>query len=113
MSRVFVENVAAAGTSLLTVVAPKYCCWTSAMAAVSSGASYLAWVHPMRPYLFVLSFVLIGYSFYKVYRTSSSKETAKGQCQVCEQEKTSFLQSKGFTWLVAVAVTVMFLINYL
>ncbi|MEQ9424060.1 MAG: hypothetical protein RJQ09_06570 [Cyclobacteriaceae bacterium] len=114
MSRAYVENVAAAGTSFLTIVAPKFCCWTSAMAALSNGASYLAWVHPMRPYLFAISFVLVGYSFYKAYHPTNSKtKRTDDQCQACQKKETHFLHTKGFTWMVALSVVLMFLINYL
>jgi len=108
MKRPNIRNTAAVSASLLTIVAPKFCCWSSAIAAVSGGASYLAWVYPMRPYLFGLSFVFIGYSFYKAYRPKKEETT---DC-VCNKGKSNFLTSKRFTWLTAVFVFTMFIVSY-
>lgn len=112
MNRVSIENLTAAGSSLLTIVAPKFCCWTSAMAALASGSSYLAWVHPMRYYLFIFSFLLLGYSFFKLYNNTDAKKGDK-QCRVCRKNKVPYLHSKFFTWLATVLVVVIFLVNYL
>ena len=109
MKRPTIQNTVAVGASLLTVVAPKFCCWSSAIAAISGGASYLAWVYPMRPWLFALSFASVGYSFYKTYKP---KKADTPEC-VCDQQKVSFLKSKLFTWLVAIFVTGMFIVSYL
>jgi len=102
-------NIAAGGMSLLTVVAPKFCCWSSAIAAMGAGASYLAWVHPMRPYLFGLSFIAVGYSFYKTYKSKKGDQTA---C-TCDRKRNGFSGSKWFTWITAILVLVAFLINYI
>lgn len=99
------ENAVAVGASFLTIVAPKFCCWSSAIAAISGGVSYLAWVHPMRPYLFGLS----GYSFYKAYRPKNEEYT---RCE-CDAGTSNLLASKLFTWLVAVFVLAMFLVSYI
>jgi len=112
MSRLHTENVLAVGTSFLTIVAPKFCCWSTALAAVSSGASYLAWVYPMRSYLFALSFVLIGYSFYKRRQLTLRSNPKKTGCQVCKKSNETFLQSRSFIWLSTLFVLVMFLISY-
>ncbi len=95
------------GASFLTIVAPKICCWSSAVAAISGGTSYLAWVYPMRPWLFALSFLSLGYSFYKI-----SKKRNENDCGVCDNEKINFFNSKNFTYLVTVFVVIMFIISY-
>jgi len=112
MSRLHSENVLAVGSSILTMVAPKFCCWSTALAAMSSGASYLAWVYPMRPYLFALSLVLIGYSFYKRHQLTLKSNLKMTGCQVCQKSNETFLQSRNFIWLSAFFVLVMFLISY-
>ena len=61
------QDSIATGTSLLTFLAPKVCCWNGAIAAISSGSSYLAWVYPLRPYLFGLAFLSLAYGFYREY----------------------------------------------
>jgi len=62
----------------------------------------------MRPYLFGLSFVFIGYSFYKAYKPRHEENT---DC-VCNKQKSGFLTSKLFTWLTAVFVSIMFILSY-
>lgn len=103
-----IQNTVAVGASFLTAMAPKFCCWSSAIAAVSGGASYLAWVYPMRHWLFALSFASVGYSFYKAYKP---RKADNPEC-VCDQQKVSFLKSKLFTWLVTIFVTIMFIVSY-
>jgi len=101
------EKAVAVGSSMLTIVAPKFCCWSSAIAAVSSGVSYLAWVYPLRPYLWGLSFITLGYSFYKAYKPE------KSTCTSCAVEiKQPFLKSKVFVWITAVVVLLVFILNY-
>jgi len=101
------EKAVAVGSSMLTIVAPKFCCWSSAIAAVSSGVSYLAWVYPLRPYLWGISFITLGYSFYKAYKP---KKSTCGSCTV--ENKRSFLKSKVFVWVTAVVVLLVFILNY-
>ncbi len=99
------EKAVALGASFLTVIAPKFCCWSAAVAALGAGGSYLAWVHPLRPYLWGLSFLMVGVSFYHVYKP------AKTSCSTCKGTKSSFVHSKTFTWVVAILVIVMFTLS--
>jgi mercuric ion transport protein len=113
MHNSYVEKVMAASSSLLVIIAPKFCCWSSALAAVSSGASYLAWVYPVRPYLFIFSFFLAGRSLYKAYQPVHPKKTGEGsECEVCKKDKTHLLKSKQFSWMVAVFVLLMLVLSY-
>jgi len=100
------EKIVALGASVLTIAAPKFCCWSSAIAAVGSGVSYLAWVYPLRPYLWALSFMMLGYSFYKTYKPK------KFSCESCAPSKRSFLQSKLFVWITGIVVLLVFALNY-
>lgn len=102
------EKAVALSSSFLTVIAPKFCCWSSAVTALGAGSSYLAWVHPLRPYLWGLSFLMVGISFYQAYKP------VKSNCSSCVEDvptSFSFIRSKGFTWIVAVLVLVMFIIS--
>ena len=112
MSRVRLENPMAAGTTLLTVIAPKFCCWSTALAAITGGTSYLAWVYPMRPYLFALSFLLVGISFYKSYKPYF-KKSQSDECASCQTENGEVLSPKYLTWLIAIFVFVTFYLSYL
>jgi len=107
MKKLNFESPFALGASFITIVAPKVCCWSSAFTAISGGTSYLAWVYPMRPWLFGLSFLSIGYSYYKISR----KKNENG-CGVCNSVKTSFFTSKNFTYLVTAFVVTMLMISY-
>ena len=99
------EKAVALGSSFLTVIAPKFCCWSSAVTALGAGSSYLAWVYPLRPYLWGLSFLMVGVSFYQAYKP------AKNSCAACAEKKTPMLRSKTFTWIVALLVLVMFILS--
>lgn len=100
------EKAVALGFSFLTVIAPKFCCWSSAMTALWAGTSYLAWVYPLRPYLWGLSFLMVGISFYQAYNP------AKANCSKCvENVPTVFMRSKAITWVVTVLVLVMFILS--
>ena len=102
------EKAVALGSSFLTVIAPKFCCWSSSITALGAGSSYLAWVYPLRPYLWGLSFLMVGISFYQAYKP------VKSSCSSCaEDTQTPFLRSKGFTWIVAVLVLTMFVLSLL
>lgn len=54
--------------------------------------------------------------FYKVYMPSDqSAETEARECcetTTSEATKTSFLKSKGFVWLIALLVAIVFTIEY-
>lgn len=106
------DKVVAVGSSVLTVVAPKFCCWGSAIGAMSSGVSYLAWVYPLRPYLWGISFIMLGFSFYRVYKSSGVHAESGNSCNNCSQEKPTFLQTKSFTWITAIVVVLVFIITY-
>lgn len=100
------EKAVALGSSFLTVIAPKFCCWSSAVTALGAGSSYLAWIYPLRPYLWGLSFLMVGISFYQAYKP------VKSSCSSCSDDtQTRLLRSKGFTWIVAVLVLVMFILS--
>lgn len=104
------QDSVAAGTSALTFIAPKICCWNGAIAALSSGTSYLAWVYPLRPYLFALAFISLGFSFYQKYRPIKMDS---GNCKNCSLEKMGFFRSKLWLWLVTTFVVITFSINYI
>lgn len=112
MKRLNIENPVAIGAALLTIVAPKFCCWSSAIAAISGGVSYLAWVYPIRPYLLSLSILSMGYSFYRAYRPQVKQDRIESEvnCQ-CGTEKSAFFSSKLLTWLTAIFVLVMFVLS--
>ena len=113
------------GSAIVSSLAVMMCCWVPALlvgvAGISSLASYFSWVHSYRQFFFGMALISIGYSFYKVYSPSKQgKETETGECcETAEYEttkseatKTSFLKSKGFVWLIALLVVIVFAIEY-
>lgn len=110
MKGVQFQDSIATGTSLLTFLAPKVCCWNGAIAAISSGTSYLAWVYPLRPYLFGLAFLSLAYGFYREYY---QKKLDKLSCGGCTFEKNRFSKSKLRLWIVTLFVLLTFAINYI
>jgi mercuric ion transport protein len=107
MIKTKLENTVAIGSSILTVIAPKFCCWSSAIAATSTSSSYLAWAYPMRPYLMGLAGISLGFSFYKAYKP----KTSNYNCKVCTSKK-GFFQSKLYLWLILAFVLISFIISY-
>ena len=91
------------------------------VAGITTIASYFSWVHPLRHYFFGIAFLSIGYSFYKVYSPSKRGneteieeccETAECETAKSEATKTNILKSKGFVWLIALLVAIVFAIEY-
>ncbi|SNZ01407.1 hypothetical protein [Flagellimonas pacifica] len=104
------QDSIATGTSLLTFLAPKVCCWNGAIAALSSGTSYLAWVYPLRPYLFGLALLSLVFGFYREYYPKK-KDTLS--CGSCTLDKNRVSRSKLRLWLVTLFVLITFAINYI
>lgn len=104
------QDSIATGTSLLTFLAPKVCCWNGAIAAIGSGTSYLAWVYPLRPYLFGLAFLSLAFGFYREYYP---KKIDGLSCGSCTLENHRFSKSKLRLWIVTLFVLTTFAINYI
>ena len=113
------------GSAIVSSLAVMMCCWVPALLAGVAGittiASYFSWVHPLRHYFFGIAFLSIGYSFYKVYSPSKQGneteieeccETAECETAKSEATKTNILKSKGFVWLIALLVAIVFAIEY-
>lgn len=93
------------GVGLLTTMASSLCCITPVLALVSgtSGvASTFSWLEPFRPYLIVVTVLVLGFAWYQ-----RLKPNKKIDCNCESNEKTSFLQSKLFLGIVTVFSIVM------
>jgi len=112
MGKIKLDNTIAIGSSLLMVVAPKVCCWSAVIAAVSGGSSYLAWVYPMGPYLMGIAGIALSYSFYKAYKPIKDKAPSSSKCSGCNSPKKGFFQSKLYVWLILVFVLGSFAVSY-
>ena len=80
-------------TGVISAIAASSCCIPpviAAVAGISGGASSLAWIEPLRPYLIVFAVLAIGYAWY-----THLKPKTQDDCG-CEVEKPKFYQKRGF-----------------
>ena len=79
------------GAGLVAAAASSLCCIVPVLAilgGLGGIASTFVWLEPLRPYLIVFTVVLLGYSFYKVYKPKNKEEI---ECACEEDEKKSFI----------------------
>lgn len=98
------------GAGLLAAIASSLCCIAPLIAIVggiAGTASSFSWIEPARPFLIGVSIVALGLAFYQAY-----KPVAVDDCNCEVPEKRSFLNSKGFLWMVTVLSILMFSFPY-
>lgn len=108
------------GTSLLTAGVPFLCCWTPAVligiAGFTGVSSNLEWLHPIRPYLYGVSFLSLGFAFYNTYWTSKAGNLGEikdvSECG-CKQSTQNSTKNKWILWITTFLVVIMMVINYL
>lgn len=108
------------GTSLLTAGIPFLCCWTPAiligMAGFTGMSSNLEWLHPLRPFLFGVSFLSLGFAFFTIYKASKVKNSEliedNGECG-CNECTHSSTTNKLILWITTCLVIMMVVANYL
>ncbi len=86
---------------IVSAFAASLCCLPPVLALVgglSGAATGFTWMEPLRPYLITLTVISLGYSFYRVYRTSPQSGCCKNECAT---PGPSFLHSKTFVWLIS------------
>jgi mercuric ion transport protein len=102
------------GAAILTAMLPLACCWgptlVAGIAVLSGAAAELAWLHPYEPWLYAVSFTMLGYSHYKAYKTSKNEAE---NCQNCVTEESSSTNRYATIalWVATGLVMVMFLVN--
>lgn len=100
-----------AGASILSAIAASICCITPVLALISGAsgiASSFSWLEPARPYLLVLTTLVLGFTWYQKLKPRTAEEI---QC-ACEEEKPPFMQTKKFLGIVTVFVFVMMAFPY-
>ncbi|WP_339840209.1 hypothetical protein [uncultured Maribacter sp.] len=114
------RKTALLGTSLFTAGLPFLCCWTPAILIGVAGfmglSSSLEWLHPVRTYLYSISFLTLGIVHYRTYRKSqvSALERSKDTSECgCIQTNKNSTYNKWFLWTTTFLVVIMTLINYL
>jgi copper chaperone CopZ len=98
------------GTGLLTAITASLCCITPVLALIAgtSGiASVFSWIEPFRPYLIVLTVLVLGFAWYQ--KLKPRKEI---DCECETDEKPKFMQSKIFLGSVTVFAFIMLAFPY-
>lgn len=86
--------------ALLASVVASLCCITPVfafLAGVSSIASAFSWLTQFRPYLIGLTLLILAFAWYEKLKKRVKDEM---ECEICEDKKPSFWQSKKFLGLV-------------
>lgn len=106
------------GAGVISAIAASLCCITPVLALIagSSGvASAFSWLEPARPYLIVLTLLVLGFAWYQKLK----QKKVDMEC-VCEENdlpdgkagKPSFWQSKTFLGIVTVFAILMLVFPY-
>ena len=101
-----------AGAGILTAIAASLCCITPVLALISGAtgaASAFSWLEPFRPYLIVITVLVLGFAWYQKLKPRSAREIA---CDCEEDKKISFWQSKIFLGLVTLFAVLMMAFPY-
>ncbi|MCL6260138.1 mercuric transport protein MerTP [Aquiflexum sp. TKW24L] len=94
-----------AGLGLLTAISASLCCITPVLALLvgTSGlASTFSWLDPLRPYLIILTVLVLGFAWYQ-----KQKPQKQIDCNCETTEKTPFIQTKMFLGIVTVFAGLM------
>lgn len=97
------------GSGITLALLSSLCCITPVLAIIGGlggAASVFSWIEPARPYLIIVTIGVLGFSFYQAYKPSKQDD-----CD-CPPVKKSFLQSKGFLWVVAILSLVLMAFPY-
>lgn len=98
------------GTGLLTAITASLCCIAPVLAliaGISGIASAFSWIEPFRPYLIVLTVLVLGFAWYQ--KLKPRKEI---DCECETDEKPKFMQSKIFLGSVTVFAFIMLAFPY-
>lgn len=97
-------------TSILTAITASLCCITPVLALIagtSGVASTFSWIEPFRPYLIVLTILVLLFAWYQ--KLKPEKEI---DCECETDEKPKFIQSRTFLGVVTVFAIVMLAFPY-
>ena len=92
---------------VLSAIAASLCCITPVLALLAGSSSIAAnfsWIEPARPYLIVLSIVVLLVAWYVKLKPAN---TNNGDCTCETTKRASFLRSKTFLGMVTVFAILM------
>ena len=97
-------------SSIITAIGASLCCITPVLALISGAsgiASTFSWLEPLRPYLIIITVLVLGSAWYQKLKPKKEIE-----CDCETDEKPKFIQSKIFLWLVTVFAILMLAFPY-
>jgi copper chaperone CopZ len=105
------------GAGLLAAISASICCITPLLAIIAgtSGiASTFSWIEPFRPYLIVLTLLVLGLAWYQKVKP---KKDIDCECEPDElsrknREKPKFIQTKTFLGIVTAFAIIMLAFPY-
>ncbi len=101
------KNLAIIG--MMTAVAASLCCISpiiGAIIGIGSIASTFSWLEPYRPYLIILTVIVLGFAWYRSFKRKINHETD------CNCNKLSFFKTKTFLGMITLFSVILFLFPY-
>ncbi len=98
---------ATTSASILSAFAASICCITPVIALIAGSSSVganVSWLEPARPYLIVLSIILLSFAWYQKLKPAKPNDI---DCNCDTKKKSTFLQSKLFLGIVTVFAILM------
>lgn len=98
------------GVGLLSAITASLCCITpvlALLAGASGMASTFSWIEPFRPYLLVMTFIVLGFAWYQKLNPSKAIDC---ECETDENKK--FIQTKSFLGIITVFAIIMMAFPY-
>lgn len=88
------------GGGIITALLASLCCITPVLAVLGGLggiATTFSFLEPFRPYLIGLTIIVLGYAFYNAYKPKKVNDI---NCNCETDEKTKFINSKKFLWII-------------
>lgn len=104
------------GVGLITAITASLCCITPVLALIagtSGMVSNFGWIEPFRPYLIVLTVLVLGFAWYQalIPEASGAKKGVDCKCDRADMagqgRKSKFIKSKTFLGIVTVFTILM------
>jgi copper chaperone CopZ len=100
------------GSGIITALLASLCCITPVLAVLGGLggiATTFSFLEPLRPYLIGLTIIVLGYAFYKAYKPKKNNDI---DCNCETNEKTKFINSKKFLWIVTAVSALLITFPY-
>ncbi len=88
------------GGGIIIALLASLCCITTVLAVLGGLggiATTFSFLEPFRPYLIGLTIIVLGYAFYNAYKPKKVNDI---NCNCETDEKTKFINSKKFLWII-------------